>query len=71
MSVNGMRDNFELDDFLSLSRTAGIRPMKAKALIDQVAASVKRWQEFAGDANVSEERISKIAKSHRLKLANL
>jgi serine/threonine-protein kinase HipA len=52
MSVNEKRYIFKLDDFLSFNRTAGIKPMKAKALIDQVTESVKRRPELAGEAGV-------------------
>ena len=34
MSMNGKRDNFEPEDFLSFARTADIKPMKAKALYE-------------------------------------
>jgi serine/threonine-protein kinase HipA len=70
MSVSGKRDHFEQEDLLSLGQTAGINSKKAKALINQVIESVKRWPEFAGEAHVSEERIIKIAKSHRLLLVS-
>jgi serine/threonine-protein kinase HipA len=67
MSVNGKRDHFEHEDLLALGQTAGIDSKKAKALIDQVVESVRRWPEFAGEAGVSKERSIKIAKGRRLK----
>jgi len=67
-SVNGKRDHFEQEDLLALGQTAGINSKNARALIDQVAEGVRRWPEFAGEAGVSEERASKIAKGHRRQL---
>jgi serine/threonine-protein kinase HipA len=71
MSVNGKRDNFESEDLLALGQSGGIKSSGAKALIAQVVDSVGRWPEFAEKAGISEERAIKIAKSHRLQLANL
>ncbi len=71
MSVNGKRDNFEPDDLVSFARAASIKPRKAKALIAQVSDSVQNWPAFAREAGISdEERIRRIGKSHRLKLAS-
>jgi serine/threonine-protein kinase HipA len=71
MSMNRKRDNFEPDDFISFGRAAGIKPRKAKALVSQVIDSVQRWKEFAEESGVEADRINKIAKTHRLNLANV
>ena len=71
MSVNGKRDNFELDDLIEFGQMAGIKPRKAKGLIGRVIDSVRGWPELALEVGVSGDRVSKISKSHRLQLANL
>jgi len=71
MSVNGKRDNFFLDDLLALARSGGIKPAKAKQMIDQVMVTVQRWDEFAREAKVEEGRIKQIANAQRSGQATL
>lgn len=66
MSVNAKRDNFTMDDLLALARAAGIKPNKAKQLVEQVIQAVKRWEEFAQEAGVAQKRIRQIQNAFRL-----
>lgn len=68
MSVNGKRDDFERSDLMALARNGGIKPAKARALIDRVVGAVRRWPDFAAVAGVDEDKARRIQKSHRLYL---
>jgi serine/threonine-protein kinase HipA len=41
-------------DLAKLAADAGIQCQRAKSIVAEVAAAVKRWPEFAGNAGVSE-----------------
>ena len=65
MSVNGKRDEFFLDDLLSLANSAGIKTGLAKGIVDQVAGAVSEWAVFAEQAGVPESTVAKIKMTHR------
>jgi serine/threonine-protein kinase HipA len=67
MTIGGKRDGFVREDLLEVGRTFGV-PKPAQVL-EQVAASVRRWPEFAQAAGVTEERMTVIGKEQRLELA--
>lgn len=66
MSLNGKRDAFELSDLEAVGRHALLKRGRARAILDEVVASVARWPDVAADAGVEEERIEAIASAHRL-----
>jgi serine/threonine-protein kinase HipA len=66
MSLNGKRDNFELNDLLALASSADIKARQAKNLIQQVTSSVERWKGMAEEQKVHGVRIKKIANTHRI-----
>ena len=68
MSVNGKRDKFVRDDLIAFAGVAGIKKKKANEMIDHVLDSVRKWPEFAEQAELSKERMLKIKNSHRLTL---
>lgn len=65
MSVNGKRGEFRFEDLIALAKSAGVKPGRAKARIEQVAESLQRWPEFAEAAGVSEAVSVRIARAHR------
>ncbi|MCO1336669.1 type II toxin-antitoxin system HipA family toxin [Microbulbifer sp. OS29] len=63
MSVNGKRDHFVLEDLIAVGKVISIkRPMD---IIDEVAKAIEKWEEFAENAGVSEDRIIVIGQNHR------
>lgn len=65
MSLNGKRDEFELDDFLAVGRSTSLKRGRARTLVDEVARAVADWASFASEAGVDEETSEAIARSHR------
>ncbi|MEM9015966.1 MAG: type II toxin-antitoxin system HipA family toxin [Verrucomicrobiota bacterium] len=65
MSVNGKRDDFELEDLLDFAEFSSIRNRQAKSLISRIEEAVARWPEFAAEAGVEEERIEAIGDCFR------
>ncbi|MEJ1357658.1 MAG: type II toxin-antitoxin system HipA family toxin [Candidatus Sedimenticola sp. (ex Thyasira tokunagai)] len=69
MSLNGKRDDFQVEDLVAFAQTAGLKRAKAKALLREVANSVKEWGEYSKIAEVSTSDRKRIAKTFRLVLA--
>ena len=63
MSVNGKRDGIVRDDLLAVGAEMNIR--RAAELIDEVAAAVSRWAEFAAAAGVAPAAVAQIGREHR------
>ncbi|MEQ9301428.1 MAG: HipA domain-containing protein [Cyclobacteriaceae bacterium] len=59
LSVNGKRKNIDKNDLESVAKAMSIK--KAESIIDLVNSTVKRWKEFAEDANVSAKKRDEIA----------
>jgi serine/threonine-protein kinase HipA len=53
LSINGKRMNISRNDLLQVAKKMNIK--KADAIIDQVHAAVKKWNEFADETNVKKE----------------
>lgn len=66
MSINGRRDGFDIEDFLALASMAGIKLRRARELIDQVAAALTLWPEFADRAGITGERVEAVGQAHRV-----
>jgi serine/threonine-protein kinase HipA len=64
MSVNGKRDNFVLEDLLSVA--SQIKGLKARQIIREVHEAVVHWPVIAAKVGVSPTMIDAIAKTHRL-----
>lgn len=52
MSVNGKRRNIGEEDLLAASRTAGLKPRRAKEALEQVREAVSRWPDHAAATGV-------------------
>lgn len=65
MSLNGKRDNFEIEDLLTFAQTAGFKKAKAMTLLREVAGSVKNWRAHAKAAGVLARDIKRIEKTFR------
>lgn len=53
LSLNGKREGFTEDDFLSLAKSIGIK--KAPQIILEVKQALENWMQFADEVAVSEE----------------
>ncbi len=68
MTLNGKRDNFEIDDLIQLANFADIKTRRAKTVIHSVSDAISNWPTFAETAGVEEKRAVAIGKTHRLNL---
>lgn len=64
LSINGKRDNFEINDLLKIGKENNIS--SRKAIIQQVIDAVSKWEVFAKQANVLPQQIDQIKSTHRL-----
>lgn len=68
MSVNGRRDDFTRADLEACAATASINAARARAIIDEVVATVADWPRFAEAAEVDEAMRASIDPSLRINL---
>jgi serine/threonine-protein kinase HipA len=68
MTLNGKRDNFELEDFKACAKTASMKRGRAETIIDAVTAVVARWRDYADAAGVLPGQRDKIQQTLRLAL---
>jgi serine/threonine-protein kinase HipA len=66
MTLNRKRDGFTLQDFESCAKAALMKRGRAATIIEEVRAAVKRWPEFAAEANLADEWRDNIQNTHRL-----
>ena len=66
MSLNGKRDQFDLDDFKLCAKNASLKRGRAEEILHQVLTAVGKWQKFADEAGVPAERAKLIRRAHRL-----
>jgi serine/threonine-protein kinase HipA len=64
MRISGKTDGFTKEDLFTVAKQFGIR--KADNILHQVYTAVKKWREFAAQANVARNMIETIAATHRL-----
>ncbi len=69
MSLNGRRDGFSADDFVSCGRTISLKRGRALEILTHVRDVVRRWPEYAARAGVPPQTTSRIGNAHRLVLA--
>jgi len=66
MTINGKQDGFTLADFKACAKAAFMKRGRAEAILDEVRAAVRRWPEFAVEAQVAPEWRERIGDSHRI-----
>ncbi len=69
MTIEGKRDGFTRADFRACARIARLRRGRADAILDDVAAVVGRWLDFADGAGVEPERAEAMRGQLRLTFA--
>ncbi|WP_052417311.1 type II toxin-antitoxin system HipA family toxin [Cellvibrio mixtus] len=67
LSMNGKRDNFMMEDFLSTAKLISNFTKEAKAIIQQVLDVVSQWENYAQQVEVKPEFASEIKQHLRLK----
>ena len=65
MSLNGKRDDFELEDFKACAKTVSMKRGRAEEILNQVQNAVLRWLDFADEAGVAEADARKIQTTQR------
>ena len=65
MSLNGKRDDFSHDDLIEFAKMAGIKKYRAKQFIERIVEVVSGWPDYAHQAGVFSEHITKIEKTLR------
>jgi serine/threonine-protein kinase HipA len=65
MSLNGKRDEFELDDFKACARNASMKRGRAEEILRQVQDAVSRWKDFAEEVGVPADLANRIGNAQR------
>ena len=68
MTMNGKRDQFDLEDFRACARLASMQRGRADEIIDQVQTGVMKWPRFAYHAGVGTGVITQITDAHRTRI---
>lgn len=68
MSLNGKRDDFDLEDLVAFGGYCGFSRRRALALVEEVSAPVSAWRAYADDAGVYEADAVRIQRALRLEL---
>ena len=68
MSLNGKRDNFELEDFRTCAKSASMKRGRAREILHQVQKAILKWKDFAEVSGVPRGDANRIAKTHRTNL---
>ena len=68
MSINGKRDEITRADLHAVAELVAIKRGKADELIARATEATESWTELAAGAQIPEDRIEAIRKTHRLSL---
>ncbi|HEX6860599.1 MAG TPA: HipA domain-containing protein [Caulobacteraceae bacterium] len=68
MSINGKRNDFEIDDLVRCAEAGTIKPRRSRVIIEEVWAAVSQWPDFASRANVTGEWRRAVGATLRLDL---
>jgi serine/threonine-protein kinase HipA len=68
MTINGKREHIEASDLTALAGAVGIKPARARQLLQHVTRCVAQWPEFAAIAGVPEDQMRQIQSVHLLDL---
>ena len=66
MTMNGKRDGFTRSDFRACAKSAVMKRGRAEAIVEEVAAAVSKWPDFAEQAQVANEWRKQIQRNHRV-----
>lgn len=65
MSLNGKRDDFELDDVIAYGAVGDLKPTACKKIVDQIETAVATWPDVAEAVGVGDNDINRIARTFR------
>jgi serine/threonine-protein kinase HipA len=68
MSLAGKRNDFTHEDLMAFASNVGVKAVRAKRAIEEVAEAVERWRAFAEEAGVEASDMSRIEKKFRMTL---
>ena len=68
MTMNGKRDGFTLADFRACAKNALMKRGRAEAIVEEIRAAVKKWPDYANQAEVMNDWRKQIRQNHRLDL---
>ena len=68
MSLNDKRDGFVTDDLLQCAEVVSMQRNRALSIVDEVAAAVAGWPEYASEARVPDHMTTAIGDALRLEL---
>jgi serine/threonine-protein kinase HipA len=68
MTMNGKRDGFMLADFRACAKTALMKRGRAEAIMDEIYTAVKKWPDYAEQADVMNDWRKQIRQNLRLDL---
>ena len=69
MTMNSKRDGFTLADFRVCAKSALMKRGRAETIIEVVRNAVKKWPEYAEEAQVMSQWRKQIQENHRLNLS--
>jgi serine/threonine-protein kinase HipA len=65
MSLNGKRDDFTADDFVTCANNISMKRGRAEEILKKVQANVLEWTRYAGVAGVPDDTAARIGSTHR------
>lgn len=65
MSLQGKRDHFELADLVQFGVFCGMKPKKAREIIESIHARVRDWMRYAEQAGVPEPTAARLHRAMR------
>ncbi len=68
MSIDGKRDGFVIGDLQAVAETASMKRGHGEEILAEVTEAVESWPELAVKAEIEEERVERIATTHRFDL---
>jgi serine/threonine-protein kinase HipA len=68
MTMNGKRDGFTLADFRVCAKSVLMKRGRAETIIEEVRNAVKKWPDYAEQAQVMSQWRKQIQENHRLNL---
>jgi serine/threonine-protein kinase HipA len=68
MTMNGKRGDFALEDFEAVGRAVSLKRGRAREILAEVTAAIRRWPAFADTARVEAAHVAGIQTALRLSL---
>ena len=68
MSIAGKREDFGYEDLLKSGTAMNISGKRAEDILYQVVRSVRRWEDFAAESEVPENRVIEISEMFEKKI---